>query len=1489
MGDLEERVSKFLQTGGGASWLPDDMIGSTFKFEQDREVGKKKIADMIEAQVTYFTFLMNKLPVEADNYDGTPGNFNSAMCIQCGDSNGETCYKRRIEAAIFYFLTPQVQGGGALINKGGYAMAPVKRTRQTFTMEQIPQLAQMLITILANAHNSSNYVNTVQQSVINDDNHAVYICFPMGNEVPLRMAPLSANDIKIVGNNWSVSYPNTAYVKPGGAQATTEAELPAPECMKYKLIANYPIEVFGWKKNSQQYKYMNSLMCDYCYYLTNPQTSFEEFNFPIPEVIEPGTSGNPKPPRCLLPDANCAEWEAEGWDSYEDWIKFVTENQTSTLSPEDIALVNTVDIVENCEELFTAEYLDYGKNPEFMPLFEQIPQWRFSNACQDALKYQKVLGSGNTRFYFTEEAYEFLVSALVQARWEGFTNECINATINNRGHDYRLFGTDAVLADLNTTEFWGKVSKWFADKDTNPEAHNTFNLLPGDREINKIVNQETNSVNASPIEVYIKRRDKFKEILKSWFLLPETFFIGDNKDVHYMSWNDVAKYLNNIYNVYEDALDKIKNFNPAANSSDAPFTDCLNLHKEFEGIGMTYEQLKNYQSVLQGIFAFDWDGRALELFNEDLEQFNTQANDINWVNNNPIAAWFRDTFYKKFIIPLMDGLVGMSVALDIALTALMIASGAGPVFVFLAGLAMVVINTTWQTMAPPGSLFHHDTALTPEQIAEEFGIQLGIFFAAEGAGALLRNYGNTMSRMASQAYGFIAGKSSKAIGSLVGIGESVLEKIKSRRQAISNISQTKPGAAAELADELAKLRTIRGRISGLEKDMKLIEKNYDYAAAKNINTTSLQQISERNEAIAEASTDIKNLPKDAPIEDELRLKEDLLEARSKYLEAQGRNFETDKELYQIQRELSGDFVKNAEFEAAMSARLEAVKGQEVAFRLLEEANATKKALSDANKFGTDYDDATALASKRFDEYLEAKRLVYQKYNEGIDILESLAPFNLTKKIEEEIAALRAELTKVTETFGGIVRGEAGVTRDLTNMITRIERSSTKLDEANKVLESSIKEYDDVTKTISNLTSPEQLTEALAERATKAYEALAAARANVELFQGQIISSSFTANMLAALSQAFPKEALWLKEWAKFSANFYNAMLEATKITTEAIAAAQEFAWTINEAATATAAIIQMMTQWFGYRAVIDMPAFIPPEGEGYPIIDADSPNIELEIELLRLKVDYLEPWQEAYVLVEAYSWEIIHMVKGINWWNNWAADCNTRPKADCTADRAKADAEIAKLNQIITDMKLNRDELLEDYRKYILFLASKYNTDMFTEEMLAAQAAAWGDKPGSPAPPAAPGTPGGQAIPTNFVLPESDACKQFKQKYLEDNGTNPTYDELPVECRTDYGTKTYCDEWRAKFIRDNDGKEPGLSDIINMPKMCRKKEDVITYCDQWKANYIKNNDGQEPSIYDYPAVCWTDDMCNQWKINYRKNNDGAEPREIDLPVGCRNK
>lgn len=1288
---LEERISKNLQLGSGPSWLPSDMIGTTFNFEKDRDVGIKKIQDMVKLQITYFTFLMNRLPVEADNYDNNkqPDRFNQSMCLQCdGAENGQICYDRRIEAGIFYFYN-------LLINdslKNTNANIPTLRysAKRDYVPSDIPGVAINLINRLASISKSPATMNNIQKSVISDGDHLAYICFPMGNQVPLRMTPLSIDDIKLNGANWSISFPNTLYrdmfAFPSMSKTLPESKVNTPDCMKYKFIANYPIEVFGWKKNTNEQKYMNDLMCDYCYYLTNTQTTYEEFNFPIPSEPETGESGNIKPPRCLEPGANCAEWELQGFDSYDDWIKWITDNQITTLTEEDIALISTIDIVEDTKELFLQRYIDYGKNPEFMPNYEQIPQWRFSNACQDELKYQKAI---NNKLYFTEDSYNFVVSLLVQKRWQAFVKEVNETTFQVHGHSFKLLGADFKPEDLLDNEATKRIFFLLA---TLPDG--SLRIFPGEMEIIRQINKETNSQFYPGKEIYTERKSKFFQLIEKYYLLPESF-IGENQELHYITTEQVGIYFVSISTVYKDALKIIASFNEEPNTSDKPKNDCLMANTKFEGIGMTTTQQKQYKEVLVGIFGFDWDLLAKGFYNSDLSEFNTIANDREWVASHPIGAWFRDTFYKKFIIPMMDCLVYAAPVLDVAISIALVATGVGTVFVGLVNMSMILINTAWQTMAPPGSVFHHDKPLTDAQIGTEFGIQIGIFLALEGAGAVIHAYGNTFVRMCAQSYGWIAGKTSKFLAGMIESAESSLTRLAARNAATIKYFYKAFPAEGGFFNFLAGMRKAASELEVLQKALRVAESDARVIAAK----------ATRNAA-------------------------------------------------------------KSEFENAQ--------------KLVQEALAAQKGTT-----GAEFDAASELTHQRQIDFLKIGKKLNNMENE-VDNITSIVN-NELEAIPDKIAALEKEIAIFNKNMEGLAKGAEGIGKDLSNLVKKIETTSTNLTSAKNTLVKSKDEIETLNKLIEGFSDSSQYTEEITTRYQKAVESFLKAEEDIPMLSEDLVAATYTAEMLSILASRMPTDTVYNAAHYTFQKNFFSAITDTPMSIIEKGLSAAESKWGIPEVAVSSTSIIQILTNFFGLQMTGGLPA-PPPMGESpnaeYPLVPEDAPNIQLEIELLRLKVDYIQPWQDAWVVCEAWD-EAYFRHNGFG------------------------DEMFPDLWTAFVKMTKIRDNLLEKYKSYYFALSKRFNTDIFTEDYMAAQAAAWGDKPGAfvPPPPPPPVNTG------DIVITPELKCDIWRKKWYQDGGLEPKWGEIPVECRTAQDAQNAKKDWE----RSHAG-EPLPDDIANFGK-----------------------------------------------------------------------
>lgn len=857
MTDVDEgiinRMQSYQSSGGGPSWLPADMLGSKFKFEKDRTLGRKRLHDMVKTQVEYLMFLMSALPVPDDDatikaVDVKQGNFagkqmavswsyeiSPLMQCQNNSENYVKCYNRKLDAIKWFYDVNRVPNK----NKGTgktFGQIPLSPSSAK-TIEQIVDeiIDKRLLDAELNLREDF-FKKTVNQTGVKPNTQGSFLCFPMGNEVPLRMKPLELKEIRskyedpiiLRNNNFNNPFNKDGVLNIGYPSFTVLNFAPLPsapfhDALGYTAISDFPIECFGYKTSPlgavhNDAIYLNDLMNDYFHYLSNTSLSFDEFEFPIPEEPPVGESGNVIPPKCF--DGSCDPWDAEGFLTFEDWVDFIELNQQKNISQEDLALVNTIDIDEDIETLFEGRYIDYGDNPEFMPTYKQIPQWRFSNACQDKIEYQLIDMNG-TKLYFTNDSYNYIVSLMAITRFNSFLNELKETHTFNYVDQFGGYNPIIVPLFKNQTKEDMRVSG---------------NFSKYIEHIGELTDSEKRWEKSSEAYVVVQgitiqnRFNIIKKGIEKYYLLPEGF-VQDGK-VHEVPYKDVIAYIKSIAHVYDLSLEEVAKFNLAENQSIEPFKNCMKLLRNFEGIAFTKTQRTAYRNTLEKIFSVDWDSKAKAIYAAEVGAFNAQKNEIEWVQNHPIEAWMRDNIYKKVIIPVMDFCVTGSPVVD---TIISIAFGMfvtdNPIGLALLGLSLTMANTAWETSAPEGSAFHNVPALTPEEIGKAFGVAIITTAATEAFGAVASRYGPTLVRMSAQGMGAAAARISRLTGSIFEDAELVLQRMgKTKASWLKYLAQDVDGGVLKT---LAKIQTLDAEIlsKNAAHNLEIAELNSKYVDA----------------------------------------------------------------------------------------------------------------------------------------------------------------------------------------------------------------------------------------------------------------------------------------------------------------------------------------------------------------------------------------------------------------------------------------------------------------------------------------------------------------------------------------------------------------------------------------------------------------------------------------------------------------------------------
>lgn len=715
---LEQRMLAYQSTGNGPTWLPDDHLGIKFKFEKDRTIGRQNLIDMAKEVVSYLHFLTAGLPVEdtaawsqpgiipKGRNTGVPHSDPSFGQQPCTADTYVDCYNKK-QAAILYFLSGGV--AGATIEQIVDAKIASGRILESQKVER----ARALNPTPADFNTNAQFGPLIKGPLP----IASCLCWPLGGKVPLRLEQLSKDDI----NGYS-PFPKDSASFPRG-QIWSKFDFPLhPEtanysggwvALKYKMISQFPFDCFGYDSIDSVF-YANDLFSEYCEYLKDPSMSFDKFEYTIPDEIPRGPGGGLIPLECLDPNSSCPEWKKLGYASMDDWInREVIPNQAKNLSADDVRVVNTVNMTEEFSAIFNSHYLDYDANPEFMPTYEQVPQWIFSNACQDQLKFMKFTFL-NTSVYMTRESYNYLISILVISRGNGFRDDLFKlripaGTYLGQAGEEAMFKAEPTWENTVACVVGTFRRAWSVPGDPQYD--------PNDRNATKKKRERTQY-----------RFAKVRELVQYWYLLPESYF-KDNGEKVTPTDAELATYFAKIGDIYSLAALSIERYDVAKNTSDDSLQNCLGSKQVFEGVGMTKQQLDAYKLGIANIFGFDWDGYAIEKYKTEMTAFNDRVRDLDWIFNHPIEAWFRDTF-APIGIDIMD-FVCKAAPLVLVVISLTMSPLAGAV----ASAAFAAIEGTWTTLAPPGSAYHDDNHPTGwdavEIISEHVALQIGSDIAGQ--------------------------------------------------------------------------------------------------------------------------------------------------------------------------------------------------------------------------------------------------------------------------------------------------------------------------------------------------------------------------------------------------------------------------------------------------------------------------------------------------------------------------------------------------------------------------------------------------------------------------------------------------------------------------------------------------------------------------------------------------------------------------------------
>jgi len=812
--------------GGEISPIPDEYLGFNFVFPRDRVQGRQKIIDMVNFQINYFELIMSRLPVESDDiqYDQSSDFLkyepNPIPCINYTENFDEVLKKDT--RAIKFFMS------GLGTSAVGWGSDDLKKKQDELATMSTETIVDRMIGQLKNPEEMKTRIDDYYNS--NQGNKRfIFLCLPMGNQVPLNYDLLKISDIRN-------EYATKNSVLPAWG---TKNFIPYAHqwnnvfpCLLYRNISNFPVERFGWRempdgKRNYERDYVNEVFSKYFQYLSDPNMVYDEKVFESRD-IEFGVSGKMKPPFCY--DGSCPYWEAEGFDTYEEWIRFNEAKQTTTFTKSDLAYIANISISGEFVELNSKANIDYTQNPEFYPHYADIPRWVFSNSCLDELKYQQLTQYDNV--FFNEKFYEFVLCTKILLRFHAFMDFYKNDGRNYIPGDFGHPGQKEIndfLDDVNHTarrdvkKDEGVPSDGFTlyrlvyGTDNRGNNFSGKGLSGGNRFNNRalgyawaILRQEFRDVSDFSALKYPESINILRDAIKNghvingkkvdvklyieadlvsppvinrlerYYLLPFPRVSADNY-VTPPTDADYTDFILKIITIAATALNKLKTISPddftVNTKTKAEFSACLENFKNFQGIALTPEQKGQYVGLLEALMVKDWEKQATDEYNTKNDKLYTYITQERWDEKHPWFAYtLRDTFGKGVLIPMMDLLVTESgltnTMVPLYLTFVMEINPAGGLAI---GLMLVIAQTMWKYDAPQGSIYYNPDL--QKDLTKAVIRASAIYIRDYMIGEAINFFTPVLLRLATKGYGWAAAKMSNALGMMIDDGEAVWQNI----------------------------------------------------------------------------------------------------------------------------------------------------------------------------------------------------------------------------------------------------------------------------------------------------------------------------------------------------------------------------------------------------------------------------------------------------------------------------------------------------------------------------------------------------------------------------------------------------------------------------------------------------------------------------------------------------------------------------------------
>ena len=1304
LAETERRMLSNSGSGCGASWLCPDELGSGFTFLEDRTAGREKIIKMVNQQVTYFQFLMSKLPVNSKDlhlpYPGMGSKVTDAV-LGCVPADNPIAFGKHEEAAKFFFLgvqfftyneyfdvdsirkrTPDANIGNSESVSNLFQQKIKDWTAEgvvdtmikyPLTNEQIAQRQTFF---------QQEFIDDRAIGLVNKRTNPRWLCFPMGNDVPLRQTPLNIDEIK--GTQWfwqrqqgqgsrpggrfdpdefdydPVSGAKTAKAGPaapekvqryrsnftpalrnnqGGAIDTTHL----PDCIKYKMIADFPYDVFGWKTDAQGRPsinlFMNDLFNEYLKYLGNPNMSFDMFRNNVPKEIILGESGNPVPAHCLA--GTCEEWEKQGFANYGQWIAFIIKNQSANLNPEDVELTGTIDMNEEFKLFFEKAHPNYATNPEFMPAYQQIIRWGFSNSCFDDPSYMTLImiNSDNRQetFYFTQDSYNYILSILVKTRFENFIRDLL--VEKWEWHYTDLGGTWAFSGYL-----WeeSQASRDYNYIIQNPE--DTLTKIYDNGFVNAVPKKADYRKSNGVVSIdydwdrskWTARKDKFKDTVKKFFLIPE------DTDTTIVGFKDVINFAISIAKTYKLSLTNISEFNPAAvmAKQTASAGECIAKQKwDIEGIPMTATQRGDYRTNLARILYNNWAEIARIAYEKYETNLHDSIDNANWIREHPILQWMKENILNDIVTPIMDIVVSGSMLADTGILGIAGFAGAGPIGLFMLGLSLALINTTWETMAPAGSLYYKNPPLSAEEILKQLGIQIGLAVAGEAAGLIAAELVPIMFNITAGCISSMVAKIQRGMGLLCEDSETLLANIANNRAAFSRLSHA--GAAdsgfskafqefnqykGEMETIFRYERNTQTEAFALKKQLKDISaKNIEILESKGGNVyefSEIKSVLDEEKAIAKR---IDYINKEIASADKAVEFQRVIVLRNQLAIETAAAKDINSELNTIfnkyntggRKDLLDQYEIVYSKKAKLEVELEAARGA----NNIDLANDLQLQLEKANKSFQEVNDELMKSFANptgINEIAEQIKLISdsQKAIADIDLKTNEEFFKMTDAYQAKISELALELEKAAQ-------GNAAS--------SQIARLASDINKSKGTVELARLYYDKAKDALIRTNTDEVLTYS---RALATYEK--ASKAYYDAVETQFYYSNMSSLVLSYVS-----------EWPDPTrmANFGALVLKAfiTGFTVEAKGYFENWverkvlnvghAFGLEMIAQTSNTLLNTMAHYFCQQDYKKLP--IPNFGEDYPVLSPSTESVGFNLEMYRLRHDFIEPILETYILINA--------------------------------------------------------------------------------------------------------------------------------------------------------------------------------------------------------------------------------------------------------------